>query len=126
MTSAYYQGVMANCDAMIAVEKTKYTQYEQLCTLIGQLCSSISSVQTAMTNCETKFLDGGYRTGGKSLSDGTLPKEAERLNETKEHLETSLKKAKLKMIDIKEKIRHLEAQRAAAEAAYISAKARGE
>lgn len=126
MTSAYYQGVMAECDAQIAIEAAKHAKYEQLCNLIAQLCSTISSVQTAMTNCENKFLNGGYRTGGKSLSDGTLPKEADKLNETKEHLETSQKKSHLKMVEITEKIKVLQSQRAAAEAAYLSAKARGE
>lgn len=120
-TKADYKNQMDAFATEKAEKEAKKAQYEKFLENINQMNQQIGPVINQMRQAESSFANGGYVAGNKSLTEGKLLTQADRLSSAQSNLQSVIKAAQLEIVDLSYEIRVAESNYQSAKAAYEAA-----
>ena len=125
-SSAYYWGEMLRLRRKIDNQKEKLSKYKEFLAKLKKLYGEFSPVISQMRGAESSFANGGYLSGGKTLTQGKLLTQATHLSKVQDNVQNLIDATELEIENINTKISALEASHQSAENSYYAAKAEEE
>lgn len=99
----------------------KRAKYREYLAKLNKLNGDFHPIIAQMRSAEADFANGGYVSGGKTLTSGKLLTQAEHLSEVQENLQTVIKGTEQEIENITMEINTLEANYQTAVANYNAA-----
>lgn len=122
-SSAVYWSEMLRLRRKIDNQKEKLEKYKEYLPKLNKLNRDFHPTISQMRMAETNFANGGYVSGGQTLTEGKLLTLAEHLSNVESNLQYVIKGTEQEIENIIAKIASLEASHQQAENNYIAAKA---